>query len=126
MYGGAGLGKAYYFSHSSGGTTTGNYLLPFYQLNFGKISTEVSNLEYGLGIKTGFLHASLTESGFEITDPEYVYNGLLVEPAIFLRPGGKRAKVNFKLSGSWIGALAGNDRYFPYSRVNFGVSLNIR
>lgn len=125
-YGGAGYGYGYYFAHASGESLDGNYLLPFTQLNIGKLASESSNLEFGMGIKTGFLHAGLTENTFDGTDPSYKYNGFLVEPTVFLRPGGKKAKANFKVSGCWIGAFSNKEQFFPYSTINFGISLNLR
>lgn len=126
IYGGAGYGCGYHFKHASGESLDGNYFLPFTQVNFGKLESESSNMEYGLGIKTGFLSAGLREHTFDGLNPAYDYKGVLFEPTVFLRPGGKTAKANFKLSGCWAGDLNREKSYFPYSRVNFGVSLNLR
>lgn len=126
VYGGAAFGKATHFYHSSGERLKGSYTLPFIQVNLGKLSTESSKLEYGGGFKTGFLNTDLTQNTFDNGYLIYDYNGLLLEPTVFLRPGRKSARINFKLSGCWIGELTNTGKILPYSRFNFGISLNVR
>lgn len=126
IYGGAGYGYGYYFHNASGESLDGNYFLPFTQVNLGKISSESSNLEFGVGMKTGYLQAALTENTFDGINPSYDYKGILLEPTIFLRPGGKKAKASFKLSGCQTFNLNNEKVWFPYSRFNLGISLNLR
>ena len=126
VYGGAGYGYGYTDLHSTGGSLFGNYTLPFIQLNIGKLASETTNFEYGAGIKGGFLQSNFTEELFDAVNPQFESKGMLIEPTVFLRPGGKKGKVNFKLSSVWISNLSSNRMRFPHRRVNLGISLNLR
>lgn len=69
---------------------SGNYQLYFVQLNWGKNTTELRKIDWGLGIKTGFFHSNLTDVNYySIYSPETgpftinKDNSILIEPFFF-------------------------------------------
>lgn len=89
-------------------------------------------MDYGFGLKTGFLHSNLTDKNYYHSYSEtgtfttYEDNSLLIEPSIFLRLGGERLKFNIKLGGCWINKFTHTDKGLPYSPINLGLGLNYR
>ena len=125
-YAGVGGGRGYTPISSTGESLYNHYGLAFTQLNLGRLSTEDAKLEYGVGLKLGFLRSYLSGSDYYSISADYNSSDFLLEPTVFLRPGGKNVKVNFKLSGSWVSSFAYGSPPFPYSKLNFGIGLNIR
>jgi hypothetical protein len=131
IYGGYGYGYGDAYKDANPGNLMGNYQSYFAQFNFGKVNGRFAHLDYGFGVKTGLLHSNLTDKNFyENTYPEnltyltYKDNSLLLEPTGFIRFGGEKLKVNFKLGGCWMYKFTNADKYFPYSHINFGIGLN--
>ena len=56
VYTGVGGGRGYTSVSSTGGYLFNHYVLPFTQFNLGRLGTEDAKLEYGVGLKFGFLH----------------------------------------------------------------------
>jgi hypothetical protein len=127
---GYGYGSAYRDAHP--GDLYGDYQIYFIQFNFGKIDCKFANMDYGFGLKSGYLHSNLTDYNYyrfySETGPFTTYkdNSLLIEPTIFVRLGGERLKLNIKVGGSWINKFTHTNKGFPYSFINFGLGLNYR
>lgn len=132
LYGGFGYGYGNAYSDANPGYLLGDYQLYFGQANFGKISSNSSNFETGFGLKAGYLHLNLTDKNYydwiSETVPFKTYHdeSVLVEPAGFIRFGGKKIRINVKLGGTFIYKFTNTDRNLPYSYLNFGIGLNYR
>ena len=59
LYGGFGNGYGRAYRDANPGDLLGNYQVYFLQLNYGKIDCKFANMDYGFGLKTGFLHSDL-------------------------------------------------------------------
>ena len=132
LYGGLGYGYGNAYNDAHPGNLQGNYQLYFGQFNYGKIASESSNFEIGLGIKTGYLHSNLTDINYydkiSMTGPfnKYIDESILCEPIGFMRFGGDRLKFSFKLGSTLIYKFTNTDRRLPYSQLNIGIGLNYR
>jgi hypothetical protein len=132
LYGGFGYGYGDAYRDANPGDLVGNYQLYFGQLNYGTIAGETSNLEIGIGIKTGYLHSNMTDINYydwiSMTGPYITYHdeSLLLEPAGFIRMGGKKLRFSIKLGSTWIYKITNPDRHFPYYHLNLGLGLNYR
>jgi hypothetical protein len=132
LYGGFGSGYGDAYRDASGGHLKGGYNLYFAQLNFGKIKSKDSHLDYGLGVKAGLLHSNLTNRNYynDFTESvpleKYIDNSFLLEPNFFVRLGGERLKFNIKLGTCWIYKFTHTDKYLPYSYLNLGLSMNYK
>jgi len=132
LYGGYGYGHGDAFKDANPGHLSGNYQLYFAQFNYGQIANENSNFEIGFGIKSGFFHSSLTDHNYfkvySESGPFVTYhdNSILLEPAGFLRFGGKRLRLSIKLGGAILYKLTNSDKSIPNSFLNLGIGLNYR
>jgi hypothetical protein len=132
LYGGFGYGYGNAYRDANPGNLKGNYQLYFGQYNIGRIAGEHSNLEFGLGIKTGYLHSNMTDKNYYAVYTEYgpftTYHdeSFLIEPIGFVRMGGSKLRFNIKLGGTWIYKFTNRDKSFPYYNFNFGIGLNYR
>lgn len=134
LYGGFGYGYAY----SSGSFSThgykpelyGHYQVYFTQFNFGKNNRGVKNTDYGLGLKTGYIHASLTDHNFHDYYSEYgpysvrEYNGILIEPQFFFRVGNEKLKFQTTLGFCHIIKIMNTDKRQPHWPINLGVGIS--
>ncbi len=125
LFAGPGFGHGHTPVNSTGGSIDNNYTLGFAQFNYGTLKTQKGNAELGVGIKTGYLYSRITEAAIEDVD-RFRARSILLEPTVFARTRGKHVRVSFKLSGCLIANLTNEDTYFPFSKVNFGIALNIR
>ncbi|MGM0407865.1 MAG: hypothetical protein ACQERU_07760 [Bacteroidota bacterium] len=102
-YAGMGAGYAEVSESDGPGDLFGNYYLGFTQFNFGKVNSNFAHMDYGIGFKTGYLQASLTDRNYyniyHIGDnmQEYLYptlkdKAILFQPAAFARIGGEKLK----------------------------------
>jgi hypothetical protein len=132
LYGGFGYGYGRAYRDANPGDLLGNYQVYFLQLNYGKIDCKFANMDYGFGLKTGFLHSDLIDKNYyhfySETGPFTTYkdNSLLIEPNLFVRLGGERLRFNIKLGGCWINKFTHTSKGFPYSFINLGLGLNYR
>jgi hypothetical protein len=132
LYGGFGSGYGSAYKDSNPGHLRGDYQLYFTQFNFGKIDCNFANMDYGIGIKTGYLHSNLTDRNYYKFYSEYgpfatfKDNSFLIEPNVFVRLGGKKLKFDLKIGSCWIHKFTNMDKYLPYSFINLGLGLNYR
>jgi len=132
LYGGFGYGYGNAYKDANPGNLLGDYQLYFGQANFGKISSNSSNFETGIGIKAGYLHSNLTDKNYydwtSEAGPFKIYHdeSILLEPVGFIRFGGHRLRINVKLGGTIMYKFTNSDRNLPYSYLNLGIGLNYR
>ena len=132
IYGGVGYGKGTAYNDANPGHLLGNYQLYYGQFNYGKIANERSNLEFGIGFKTGYLHSNFDDRNYYNRYSEtgsfktYHDESLLIEPLGFIRLGGDKLKFSVKLGGTWIYKFTNTDKGLPYSHVNLGLGINYR
>lgn len=134
VYGGFGYGNGkVYYDNAHPSHLIGDYKSYFMQLNCGKINGRFAHMEYGFGVKAGFLNSNLTEENYyELvyprTDPNLQHkdNILFVEPVGFIRLGGEKLKFNIKLGSCWMNKYSYDNSSFPYSPLNFGIGLNYK
>jgi len=132
LYTGFGYGYGSAYQSSNGGHLNGNYQIYFAQYNFGKIDCKFANMDYGFGIKTGYLHSNLIDRNFfsiyseNGPFPRFSDNSFLLEPTVFARLGGERLKFSFKLGSCWLYNFTNTNKHMPYSFINLGLGLNYR
>ena len=132
FYGGFGYGYGNAYNDANPGNLLGDYQLYFAQWNYGKIASEISNMEIGIGIKSGYLHSNLTDKNYydwtSETGPfdNYSDNSFLIEPTGFIRLGGEKLKFSIKLGSSLIYKFTNTDKNLPYSYLNLGIGINYR
>lgn len=132
LYTGFGYGYGSAYKDSNPGDLYGDYQLYFTQFNFGKIDCKFANMDYGFGIKTGYLHSNLIDRNFYAYYSEngpfatFNYNSFIIEPTAFVRLGGERLKFSLKLGSCWLYKFTNTDKFLPYSFINFGLGLNYR
>ncbi len=132
VYGGFGHGYGNAYKGANPGHLYGNYQLYFTQFNFGKIATEHSNFEVGVGVKAGYLNSYLTDDNYYSVKPETTPNveyhdkSLLFEPVGVMRVGGSKLRFSLRLGGALIYKFTNTENNLPYSKVNIGLGLNYR
>jgi hypothetical protein len=88
FYSGFGYGYGSAYRDSNPGDLYGDYQLYFIQYNYGKLDCEFANMDYGFGLKVGYLHSNLTDYNYynfySETGPFKTYNdnSFLIEPNI--------------------------------------------
>lgn len=131
-YAGFGYGHGKTLSIGDNGSLYGNYQVYFGQVNYGKIASEKSNFETGIGLKTGYLHSNLTDKNYYEYTSEYgpfrkvQDESILFEPAAFIRLGGKHLKFSLKLGGTFIYKFTNTSNDLPYASLNLGLGINYR
>jgi hypothetical protein len=132
IYTGMGHGYGYSYKDSNPGSLSGNYNLYFTQVNYGKIDGQFANMDYGFGLKMGYMHSSMTDRNYydyySDNGPFTTYNdeNFALEPSAFLRLGGERLKFSVQLGSCWIYKFTNIDNHLPYSYINLGLGLNYR
>jgi len=131
IYGGYGSGYGDAYNDANPGDLIGHYQTYFTQFNLGKVNGSFAHVDYGFGVKAGLLHSTLADKNYYRLDYpdngsilDYKDNSLLIEPTGFIRFGGERLKVNFKLGGCWMYKFTNTNRHLPYSPANLGIGLN--
>ena len=131
IYGGFGYGYGNAYSDVNPGFLAGNYQTYFTQFNIGKVNGSFAHLDYGIGLKAGLLHSNMTDKNYYwrndiiiVPFTTYKDNSLLFEPTCFIRFGGERLKVNFKLGGLLMYKFTNTNLSFPYCPLDFGIGLN--
>ena len=98
------------------------YNLYFAQFNFGKSDVGSKKIDYGLGLKGGFVAVDYSKYNDFYVDKVLTNNSWIVEPSLFLRFGGEKIKMNIMLNYMWANNIP-ETYYFPLS---FGMGLNFR
>ena len=117
LYGGWGFG--------TGGMWNVNmdfYNLYFAQFNLGKANVGNKNVDYGLGLKGGFVAIDYSKYNDFYSDKLFTDNSWIAEPSLFLRFGGKKLKMNIMVNYMWANNIP-EIYYFPLS---IGMGLNIK
>ena len=132
LYNGLGYGYGNAYNDANPGHLYGDYQLYFTQFNYGKVDCKFANMDFGFGLKIGYLHSSMLDKNYYAFYSEngpfttYNDNSLLLEPKVFIRLGGERLKFNLKVGSSWIYKFTNTEKYLPYSFLNLGLGLNYR
>ena len=118
LYGGWGYGNGYM---STIYKNRDDYNLPFAQFNIGKSGMDKLNIDYGLGIKSGYLFCNFSDR----YNQGYIHkkDGWIFEPSIFFRFGGKKVKFNTMVNYLWTNTIV-DEYYFPIC-VSFGANFTI-
>lgn len=126
-YNGLGYGYGYAYNDVNPGDLTGNYHQIFTQLNYGKTGCRFANMDYGVGLKAGYLGADRLNNQ-NYYDPGLISvvenHSLLIEPQAFVRLGGKRLKFSAKVGYGMLFKLFDTDRALSYEPLNLGIGLN--
>jgi hypothetical protein len=126
-YNGVGYGYGYAYNDANPGRLTGNYHQIFTQLNYGKTGCRFANMDFGLGLKAGYIGA------YRLNNDNYYYpmqisnvenHSLLIEPQAFVRLGGKRLKFSTKVGYGLLFKLFDTDSRLPYDPLTLGIGLN--
>ena len=122
MYGGYGYGAGLESDDSSNKNKINNsYQLAFSQFNIGKTNLGSAHIDYGFGLKGGYLHNNFAEILED--SPFQGKKGWIVEPSVFFRFGGKKVKFSTKVNYLWTEIIK-NNYYFPLS-VSLGVNFHL-
>jgi hypothetical protein len=131
IYSGFAFGYSNTGNHDVPTRLKGPYQLYFTQFNFGKIDCQFANADFGIGIKTGFLHSNLENLNYFTHYSQYngpfeplVVNSFLLEPNAFLRIGGKKLKFSLKLGSCFHYQFTNKDKNLPFDQLNIGLGLN--
>lgn len=130
VYGGYGYGYGYAYKDAVPGSLYGNYQQYFAQVNFGFKNLKFAHLDVGAGLKSGVLHADLTNRNYygfySETGPFYTlsYNNWLLEPDIMIRLGGEKLKFSLNPGFCLMYKIHSSARVVPYAPVNIGFGLN--
>jgi len=136
FYGGFGYGYSDVKSgHDSDfrGRLFGNYQFYFSQFNYGytNIKDAYIPMESGFGLKLGYLHSKMTDSNFyeryseNEPYPVLKMNNIVIEPAVFLRFGGEKLKIQAGIGFCHVFRdFHYSDKRIPFGWVNFGLGLN--
>ena len=118
MYGGYGYGSCYW---SSLFTARDNYQLVFSQFNIGKTDLGAAHIDYGLGLKGGYLFVKYEPE----KDPQTIHqeNGYIIEPSIFFRFGGRIVKFCTKVNYLWTKTVS--DEYYLPLCISMGVNISL-
>jgi hypothetical protein len=113
LYGGYGTGTA----------IGGGYRLAFSQFNIGKTGLGRSNIDFGLGLKGGYIHGCYYDKDVN-NQTYYQKNGWIVEPSVFFRFGGSKVKFCTKANYLWTNTIS-DGWYYPLS-VSMGANFFLR
>jgi len=116
LYGGYGYGSGFW---NEAFQIRDNYQLAFTQFNIGKSDQGRRHIDYGLGVKGGYLFCNF-DNQCNITTL-HKKDGWLVEPSVFFRFGGRKVKFCTKVNFLWTNTIR-KDYYYP---VNLSMGVNI-
>lgn len=132
IYAGYGYGYGSAQKETNIGHLNGNYQLYFTQLNMGKRNYRGSNVDFGMGVKTGIYNSNLTDENYFYSYPRsnffetQQFKSILLEPNLFVRFGGEILRFNLKVGSSFVKQLSNKNHHIPSSSLNVGLSLNYR
>jgi hypothetical protein len=130
LYGGFGYGNSEVGRLGLPGQLYGNHQIYFAQFNFGKIKNKRANMEYGFGLKSGYLRSKMTDADYYDVHPENApypvlkMNSIVIEPAFFLRFGGEKLKFQTGLGACWMFQLNHTDKKLPFWPINLGLGVS--
>jgi len=122
LYGGYGYGNSLNWDEELPQMTSRDYHLPFIQFNIGKSDRSSVHVDYGLGLKVGYLNTYLLSR--DDYRPSYSYNDLIAEPCIFFR-FGKKVKYSVMFKYLWTRDNITNSKYYSFNNINVGMGVNI-
>lgn len=131
VYAGYGFGYGNAYKDAIPGHMYGDYQLFFSQFNFGISGGKKIKIDYGAGLKAGYLTSNLTDQNYHRfyseDGPFNTYDGkdILVEPALFIRIGGEKLKLSIKAGACYIHDFANPDEQIPSMNYNLGLGLNL-
>lgn len=139
LYSGFGMGKANTVKNPLSNmpeaikqSLYGNYQLYFIQLNWGKNATKSRELGWGLGLKTGIFHSSLTDMNYYIirseNEPFPVYNdnSILLEPVLAFNIGREKAKFTYKFAFTKLFKLSHPDELIPAPLISLSLGAKFK
>ena len=97
--------------------------LAFVQYNLGKTEQGKAHIDYGLGMKAGYLYSRIIDSDLVTTIQD---DGLILEPTIFFRIGWEKIKFDIKANYLWTNNKAIDEYstiYYPFN-LSMGVNFN--
>ena len=119
LYSGYGYGVGSWNSDYKRGKN--NYHLAFAQFNIGKTGISDANIDYGLGLKGGYIFSN---DEIDTFNDIHQKSGPIVEPSVFIRFGSKRVKFYTKVNYLWTKTVS-DQYYFPLS-ISMGVNLHFQ
>ena len=124
LYGGFGYGYSMLSNLSDPGSLCGNYHVYFTQFNMGRIDKK--NMEYGFGLKSGYLQSKMTNNNYINDYPDSIYylKRIIIEPTFFVRFGWEKFKFQIGIGGCWMFKVNHTDKTIPWSPLNLGISIN--
>jgi len=122
IYGGCGYGLnilnyTYPFSMDND-ILRDNFFLPFFQFNIGKTDIGKKHIDYGIGLKSGYLLCQFDNHYNKIVVNSR--NGWVIEPSIMFRFGSEKLKFNTMINYMWSKII---DEQF-YLPLNVGMGIN--
>ena len=101
-----------------------DYHLAFVQFNLGKTDQGKAHIDYGLGIKTGYLYSKVIDGSDLKTIVQD--DGLVLEPSVFFRIGGERIKFAAKANYLWTNNTAIDEysTHFYHFILSMGINFN--
>jgi hypothetical protein len=117
LYGGLGYGTGL-ISNSKD-----DYFLTFAQFNIGQTGLAYPKIDYGLGVKGGYLMKNnMSKTSFN-TDI-HKKNGWMFDPAFMIRFGHHSVKYAMKINYMWTNTVVDKHYYYPLS-LSFGVNFQL-
>jgi hypothetical protein len=106
----------------------GEYDIYYTQFNFGQNRLGTSKIDYGFGIKAGFVTVKIIDNGYYDNNAldvnQYRNKYYLVEPIAFLRLGKNKLRTGVQINGVSMINAKNNQRQLPNHAMALGVSLN--
>lgn len=124
LYCGFGYGYSRTLRNANHGSLFGNYQSYFLQFDYGKFNKKI---EYGLGLKSGYLYSKMTDNNFYNTFNENIFtlkiNNIIVEPTLFLRFGWEKLKIQTAIGACWLFQFTNTNKKLPYFPASFGLGI---
>ncbi len=138
MYGGFGYGytDVWTLDFRSSSSFFGNHQQYFVQFNYGKTNCKFAHADFGLALKTGFVHSEMSNENY--FGPRVRYqegdefpilrdNLFFMEPQGFVRIGGEHVKFCAKIGVCGAIYKFTNTHYrTSYHPVDFGIGVNVK
>ena len=119
LYGGYGYGSGFW---NESFKIRDNYQLAFTQFNIGKSDQGRRHIDYGLGLKGGYLFCNFDNQ--ENVSTLHKKDGWIVEPSVFFRFGGSKVKFCTKVNFLWTNTIR-KDYYYPIN-ISLGVNIGLQ
>jgi hypothetical protein len=129
LYGGFGYEYNTTYNDANSGHLSGNSQFYFLQFDYGRIKKKI---EYGVGLKSGYLHSKMTDNNFYECLVNQPYksslvkmNNIVIEPTVFLRFGWENFKIQTGIGGCWIFKLNHTEKKTTVFPNKFWIRNNI-